>query len=373
MKKLVLIILIFLSLISEQIYSQKTIPVDIVICMDLSGSTNGLIENLRERIWDIANEVNKYTPAANLRIGVVAYSRPSYGKENYYVKVIADLTNDFDFIENELFAIKTITEQGDQYVGQAINTCVKNLNWSKENEALKILFMVGNGTVNRGGNEYILACEKAVAKGIIINAVFCKMYTNLNEIMQWREIAQLGKGEYYENNINKKTFAIPTIYDTDYLRELNFLFNKTYIYYGAKGKERFKIQEDLDNKTKAINEMVFQSRLITKISKYYQENNYTWDLVDLANRQKIDYSTIDRTLLTDSLQQMNDEQLKKFVDSKWSERRQVMGTIKILSTKRMEYIKDKREELRINEGSTLSGVVIEALSKLAPARGFKIN
>ena len=373
MKKIIFIVFLFLSIVVERTYSQQAVPIDIVLCMDLSGSTNGLIENLRERIWDIANEINAYSPAASLRIGIVAYSRPQYKKENYYVRVIADLTDDIDFVQNELFTIKTTTEQGSQYVGPAIYVSVSNMSWSKQKNAFKVLFIVGNGIVNLSGNDYIQACEKAVSKKIILNPVFCKTYMNVKEILQWRNLAELGKGEYYEIDINKKTFVIPTIYDVDYLRELNFQFNKTYVYYGLEGKKRFGIQEDLDNKATAINEMSFQSRLVTKVSRFYQETNFAWDLVDLANRQQVDWSAIDRATLPENLQKMNDDELKKYVDGKWSERRQIIGTIRILCAKRTEIVKEKKRELKLSEGNTLGNVVIESMNKIAPEKGFKVG
>ena len=73
-------------------------PLDIVFCLDLSGSTNGLIDDVREQLWKIINQAHELEPVPDLRIGVIGFSRPSFGKEKAYVKVLSNLTNDFDFV-----------------------------------------------------------------------------------------------------------------------------------------------------------------------------------------------------------------------------------------------------------------------------------
>ena len=80
-------------------------PLDIVFCIDLSGSTNGLIDDVREQLWMIINQAHELEPVPDLRIGIIGFSRPSFGKEKAYVKVLANLTNDFDSLAFELFRV----------------------------------------------------------------------------------------------------------------------------------------------------------------------------------------------------------------------------------------------------------------------------
>src|SRR5665213_1337893 len=87
------LILLMLIGVNAKSFSQSMKKIDIALCLDLSGSTNGLIDKFREGIWDIVNEVNKLSPAPEVRIGLVAYGRPSYGKSTDYVKVMYDLTD----------------------------------------------------------------------------------------------------------------------------------------------------------------------------------------------------------------------------------------------------------------------------------------
>ena len=70
-------------------------PIDVVFCVDLSGSSNGILDDIRERYWEIVNQVNEYRPSPRLRIAVVGFSRPSFGAKTGYVKIIKGLTSDF--------------------------------------------------------------------------------------------------------------------------------------------------------------------------------------------------------------------------------------------------------------------------------------
>jgi len=67
--------------------SAKNQPVDIVFTLDLSGSTNGLIDDVRDNIWGMNNELTRLYPNADIRFAVVGYSRPSFGSKNQFVYI----------------------------------------------------------------------------------------------------------------------------------------------------------------------------------------------------------------------------------------------------------------------------------------------
>ena len=47
--------------------------VDVVICLDVSGSMNGLLDSARIKLWDIVNDLAKIKPTPNLRVGLYSY------------------------------------------------------------------------------------------------------------------------------------------------------------------------------------------------------------------------------------------------------------------------------------------------------------
>ena len=95
--------------------------------MDLSSSSNGLISQFRNHLWDYWHFFTQCKPQPNYRIAVVVYARFSYGKQNGYVRVVSDLGTDFEKLSNTLFKIPSKIEKGDQYVGAALNTCLKKI------------------------------------------------------------------------------------------------------------------------------------------------------------------------------------------------------------------------------------------------------
>ncbi len=207
-------------------------PLDVVFCLDLSGSTNGLLTDVRDNLWLIANELDQMSPRPALRIGVVGFSRPSFGKNNAYVKVLCELTNHLDHIAAELYKLKPSIEKGDQIVSAALNAGINEMAWTKEEQATKIIFVVGNGMVTANGYEYVKSCEEAVAKNIIVNSVYVMKSNWFKEISGWRRIATISGGMQMEVTINKKDPISIWKCDWKALSKVNTQMNGTFMWTG---------------------------------------------------------------------------------------------------------------------------------------------
>src|SRR5688500_8491485 len=64
--------------------------IDVVFCIDCSGSMGGVIETAKQKVWAIVNETARAKPSPELRIGLIGYGnangpfqigRASVGKE----------------------------------------------------------------------------------------------------------------------------------------------------------------------------------------------------------------------------------------------------------------------------------------------------
>lgn len=180
-------------------------PLDIVFCLDLSGSTNGLVNDIRDNLWLISNELNAMQPKPDFRLGVICFSRPSFGKENGYVKVFSDLSYNLDYIDAELYRLKPSIEKGDQIVSAALSIAVSDMSWSKKENALKLIYIVGNGSVSSNGYEYVKICEAAVNKKIIVHSLFVTKSANkAADLAGWKRIAAITGGIQTEITVNKK-------------------------------------------------------------------------------------------------------------------------------------------------------------------------
>ncbi|MBL8864599.1 MAG: VWA domain-containing protein, partial [Planctomycetia bacterium] len=94
----------------------KPKPIDVVVCLDVSGSMNGLIDSAKIRLWDIVNELTRLKPTPNLRVGLYSYGHSTYARESGWVRKEVDLTTDLDTVYAKLNAL-TING-GEEYVAR---------------------------------------------------------------------------------------------------------------------------------------------------------------------------------------------------------------------------------------------------------------
>src|SRR5437870_461964 len=60
---------------------EKPRAVDLVICLDVSNSMDGLIDSARIKLWDVVNELAKVKPTPSLRVALYTYGNPTFGRE----------------------------------------------------------------------------------------------------------------------------------------------------------------------------------------------------------------------------------------------------------------------------------------------------
>ncbi|MBK9399861.1 MAG: VWA domain-containing protein [Bacteroidetes bacterium] len=255
-------------------------PLDIVFCVDLSGSTNGLINDLRDNLWMIINLAENMEPKPSLRIGVVGFSRPSFGKENAYVKILAPLTKNFDFVVSELYKLRPSIEKGDQIVSAAIHTCLNDMKWSDRNDAVKMVYLVGNGMVTANGHEYVRYCEQARQKNIPFHAIYVMKSANwFNELPGYRRIAGLTNGMQTEITINKPDNVPVWTSVTSDLTQLNLSYNSTFLWSGPDSGNCRRAMVASDSGAYYATNDAFLNRLYCKSREHYRNNFSYCDIV----------------------------------------------------------------------------------------------
>jgi hypothetical protein len=178
-------------------------PLELVFCLDLSGSTNGVLSDLRERYWTIVNQTQLAQPGRELRIGLVGFSRPSFGKENGYVKVLAPISSDLDKAMVELMRLKPYVEKGDQYVSTALKACITGLDWSDDPQADRMVFLVGNGMVSADGYDFTRYSDLARVRDIRVHSLYARRtHGFFKEFPGWKRIAGISGGQCTEFKVN---------------------------------------------------------------------------------------------------------------------------------------------------------------------------
>src|SRR5262249_43283005 len=72
--------------------------VEVVFCLDTTGSMGGLIDGAKAKIWSLCNQIAGGKPTPDLKVGLVAYR----DKGDAYITKVTDLTGDLDAVHGEL-------------------------------------------------------------------------------------------------------------------------------------------------------------------------------------------------------------------------------------------------------------------------------
>jgi Mg-chelatase subunit ChlD len=168
--------------------------IDLVICLDVSGSMNGLINAARQNLWSIVNDMATLRPQPELRVALLTYGSPAYGAETGFVSIQAELTTDLDLVSQKLFALTT--NGGAEYVARAVKRSLDDLKWSQDPEALKLIFVAGNEAATQDPEfNAMQMASAAIGKGILVNTIYCGNQQN-PEADGWRQVAQLADGKF---------------------------------------------------------------------------------------------------------------------------------------------------------------------------------
>ena len=350
-----------MATIKEARYENK---VQIALLLDTSNSMDGLINQAKAQLWDIVNEFtyarchNKSKP--RLEIALYQYGNNDLASREGYIQQVLGFSSDLDEISEKLFSLST--NGGEEYCGQVIHTSLKQLDWSKNRDHLKMIFIAGNEPFTQGKLNYKDAALQAKENDVVINTIFCGDYHQGIQT-EWKKGALLTGGEYMAIDHNQRIVHIDTPYD-EVIIKLNNRLNKTYISYGAAGAAKVAKQSEQDANAMAMEEAVAVKRAVSKSSGFYQ--NSSWDLVDAADEEDFDVGNVERRHLPSNLQNKSDSELKTYISEKKAERKKIQQEIKSLNAKREKYISEQREQ----EQGELEGAMIKAIKNQASKKNY---
>src|SRR5262249_55119617 len=199
----------------------------------------------------------------------------TYDRNNGWIRKEVDLTDDLDEISQKLFGLTT--KGGTEYVTRVCRDAINEQKWSKDKDALKIIFVCGNEPASQDPVVKLKdAADLAVKNGILVNPIFAGP-ENHPEARDWKEYAALCGGRFMSINQDKGTVAIATPMDKE-LAELSAKINATYCCYGRDGKDKQTNQTVQDKNAAQQGGAAEASRAATKGGGLYR--NDAWDLVD---------------------------------------------------------------------------------------------
>jgi hypothetical protein len=298
-------------------FADKTPQVDLVIAIDVSGSMRGLLDATRVKLWDVVRLLGRAQPQPQIRVGLITYGGKYYDPAAGWVRRELDLTSDLDAVSQRLFALSV--RGSEEYVARAVQTATRQMSWSQDPGALKILFVAGNESAEQDPRVRLAsALGEARQRGIHVNAIYCGSPA-ARESIAWRTVAALGGGAFATIDHNASPLAAKTPYDGE-LGRLSRALSDTYVSYGSNGAEHRANQNAQDELAAAGGEGVAASRAGFKASGAY--DNSGWDAVDaFAKNKKAPAGTSESELR-----------------GKLAEREELQRRIRNLSTKRDAYL-----------------------------------
>lgn len=346
--------------------------IDLLICIDLSSSTNGVLEKFRENFWKIMGDFTYYKPTPKVRIGFIAFGRPSYGKENKYISIVSNLTYNYDEVAKKVFDIKSVAANGDCYIADLIYSATRLINWSKNESTLKLMYIIGNGSPFLGSADLATVCENARKKGIIINPVHYKMSPNNDEDKKWMNFAESCGNSLSTVAVMQPVVLLKKEYDNRLFFSANAILNSTYVYYGQNGKTAQENLAALDQKATEFGADEIESRILFKASDIYQQKNEAWDLVDLTSQEGIDFLKVDKQFLPEDIREYDSAKLEALLIGKKKEREDAITLINMLSQRRINYLSElkKETEEKIKVDNSLIGILMNTTAKEAQEWGF---
>ncbi|MDC6367297.1 MULTISPECIES: vWA domain-containing protein [Flavobacteriaceae] len=336
--------------------------VKIALLLDTSNSMDGLINQAKAQLWDIVNEFT-YAKCGNdarpsLQISLYEYGNDNLSSNEGYIRQVIGFSSDLDEISEKLFSLTT--NGGEEYCGQVIHTSLKQLDWGKNADDLKMIFIAGNEPFTQGKLNYKDAATNAKEKDVIVNTIFCGNYQQGISTM-WKSGAVLTGGEYMAIDHNRQVVHIDTPYD-DVIIKLNSKLNNTYISYGSLGKQKKMLQSVQDSNAADMEAAVAVKRSVSKSSRLYK--NSQWDLVDAIEEDEVVLSELEEQDLPEGLKGKSEEEIKEFVEEKKIEREKIQDQIKELNAKREAYIaKNQKDEKGELENALLNAIKTQASKK----------
>ncbi|MEC4746981.1 vWA domain-containing protein [Methylomicrobium sp. Wu6] len=343
--------------------------IEVVFVLDTTGSMSGLIAAAKEKIWSIAGTMASAQSAPDIKMGLVAYR----DRGDAYIAQTIPLSSDLDSMYAKLMDFQADGGgDGPESVNQALYDAVNKITWSPNPTTYKVIFLVGDAPPHMDYQDdvkYPVTVALAKQKGIIVNAIQCGQDSNTNA--DWRQVASLGQGSYFQVEQSGSAVAIATPYDKK-LAELSAKWDKTRVFYGndeEKAKQASKMAATEKLHKEASTES--QARRATFNASASGKANFLGEneLVDAISSGRVKLSNLPKKSLPESLQAMSPAAQEEFVGSTKKERSELESEIKILSKQRNDYLRQKV----VDEGGkkdSLDAKLFGAIRKQANNKGL---
>jgi len=342
--------------------------VELAICLDTSGSMNGLIEAAKLKLWDIVNDLALATPTPRLRVALLTFGNDGHLVEDGWVRIDSPLTEDLDEISRQLFALRT--NGGTEYVGRVLREAGERLDWTPSDSALKLVVVAGNESADQDQTfRYADVCKGLISRGIMVNAIYCGNPAD-NIAPGWREVALLADGHYAAIDHNNGNIVIASPFD-DKLAELSSAINTTYLAYGEKGEWGAQNQVAQDANALSLNSATVAQRCSTKGGVLY--SNRHWDLIDACKEESFKLAEVKDDDLPEAMRGKTLEEKQAIIADMAAKREVIQKEIADYSQKRQAFVNEEMKEHQSDADRSFDATLRKAIRSQAIGKGFQFK
>jgi len=300
---------------------------EVLFCIDTTGSMSGLLDGAKAKIWTILNQIASGTPRPELTVGLVAFR----DKMDTYVTKVHDLTDDLDTLYTDLKAL-TADGGGDtpEAVNQALDDSINKVKWSENKQVIKVMFLIGDAPPHMDYTDdvkYPVTCAKAKEKGIIINTIQCG--DDMDCTKSWKEIAEQGGGAYTRiaQTGGTRSFSMP---QDKRLAEINAALLKSVLVFGDAAKR------DADKRKVEVAKTMPEDAAAERASFAAKERRVAvYDLLDSIRAGRLRFASLKEAELPDELRLLGAKERGDYLDRLAAERGKLLGEAAELDRARM--------------------------------------
>jgi Mg-chelatase subunit ChlD len=311
--------------------------VEVVFCLDTTGSMGGLINAAKQKIWAISNQIAAGTPTPRVKIGLVAFR----DRGDAYITKVFDLTDDLDAIHGHLMGFQA-QGGGDfpESVNQALHEAVTKITWSKDKKTLKMVFLVGDAPPHMDYADdvkYTDTCKLAVTNDIIINTVQCGAHPETKKY--WLDICRLAEGSYVQIDAKGGPIvAIATPYDAD-LAKINAEISRTTLVFGSR-------EAQLSGESKAKSNAALAPAAAADRAAFYARKGggTSYDLLTNVQNGAVKLESLKKDELPPEMQKMTLEEQRAFLKNLEAQRKELSQKALELDKKRGTFLAKKQAE-----------------------------
>jgi len=343
--------------------------VQLAICLDTSGSMDGLINAARQKLWSIVNELALAEPEPRLEVALLTYGNDGHNPENGWVKVETPFTQDLDTVSEMLFALTT--NGGSEYVGRVVHSATEELAWHPSTDALKIIVVAGNESADQDPQvSFRDACRGAITNGVMVNSIYC-VYSGDGSAVRdtWEEVARLADGQFGTIDQNDAAVVVATPHDRE-LIELSSAINETYIPFGAEGRAGWANQMQQDANALGLNNAAAAERAQFKGKSLYY---CSWDLVDACNNGDVDLAELSEEELPEELKGKSPAEIEEYVNAMTAKRAAIQKQIDEISKQRQRFVLAEQNRRSSREVDDFDILIRSAIREQARSRGFEFE